>query len=177
MKNAERDRLVTENIKLVYYFYECLAKNDITVRYKDDIVSAGMLGLVKAANKFDNTRGIKFASFAGQCIRNEMYMFLRKLNKQIPHEISLNAVIGADKDGNELCLADVIEDEDHNPDDSVSRIILDEFLAKQKPIDKQILSAVFKGYKQREIAETVGMRQPTISKRIRKIKRNFKSEN
>lgn len=174
MENAECERLVTENIKLVYYFYESLAKNEITIRYKEDIVSEGMLGLVKAAKKYDATRGIKFATFAGQCIRNEMCMFLRKLNKQLPHEISLNTAIGADKDDNELCLADVLEDGDHNPEESISKTMLEEFLTKQQPIDKQILSAVFKGYKQREIADMVGMKQPTVSKRIRKIKGKFK---
>ncbi len=175
MTNAERDKLVTENVKLVYYFYEGLGKNDIIVRYKDDIVSEGMLGLVKAANKFDDTRGIKFASFAGQCIRNEMFMFLRKLNRQLPHETSLNSVIGTDKDGNELCLCDVLEDEDHNPDESVSKIMLEEFLAKQKPTDKQILSAVFKGYKQIEIAKTVGVQQSAISRRLKRIRNKAKN--
>jgi len=38
MEQLERDRLITDNVKLVNYIYEKLSKNQITLRYKDDIV-------------------------------------------------------------------------------------------------------------------------------------------
>ena len=82
MEQLERDRLITDNVKLVYYIYEKLSKNKITLRYKDDIVSEGMIGLIKAARNFDETKGCKFATFAARCIQNEMLMFLRSLNKR-----------------------------------------------------------------------------------------------
>jgi RNA polymerase sporulation-specific sigma factor len=47
----------------------------------DDVFSAGSLGLVKAANTFDVSRGFKFATYAARCINNEILMMLRKAPK------------------------------------------------------------------------------------------------
>jgi len=44
----------------------------------DDVFSAGSLGLVKAANTFDVSKGFKFATYAARCINNEILMMLRK---------------------------------------------------------------------------------------------------
>ena len=49
MTQFDRDKLVTDNLRLVYYLYEKLTKNPLTENYKDDIISEGMVGLVKAA--------------------------------------------------------------------------------------------------------------------------------
>ena len=73
MTQFDRDKLVTDNLRLVYYLYEKLTKNPLTENYKDDIISEGMVGLVKAANTFDNGRGIKFGTYASRCITNEMH--------------------------------------------------------------------------------------------------------
>ena len=108
MEQLERDRLITENIRLVYYVYEKLSKNDITVRYKDDIVSEGTLGLIKAARNFDGDKGYKFATYAVRCIRNEMLMFLRRLNRQVPYEISINTPIPRYNISCRRCTADAV---------------------------------------------------------------------
>ena len=39
---------------------------------RSELVSAGMLGLVEAADRFDATRGVPFAGFAVQRIRGEV---------------------------------------------------------------------------------------------------------
>ena len=48
--------------------YDKLSKNQITINHKEDIISEGMVGLVKAANKFDPDKGVKFSTFASSCI-------------------------------------------------------------------------------------------------------------
>lgn len=77
MTRSDRDKLVTDNLRLVYYLYEKLTKNKLTRQYKDDIISEGMVGLVKAAKTFDDKRKIKFGTYASRCITNEMLMFIR----------------------------------------------------------------------------------------------------
>lgn len=84
-----REKLITDNLRLVYFCYNKLQTNALTVRYKDDLISEGMLGLVKAANSFEPNRKTKFATYAIMCIRNQMLMFIRKLNKFAPYEVSL----------------------------------------------------------------------------------------
>ena len=176
MEQLERDRLITDNVKLVYYIYEKLSKNVLTISHKDDIVSEGMIGLIKAARNFDKTKGCKFATFAARCIQNEMLMFLRSLNKRASHEISLNTPIGKDWDGNELCLLDVLEDEHGNPEAEIDKSVFNAFMDKQKEKDKQLVAAICKGYSQKEIAKKLQVLQPTVSRRLSRLKKRAKTE-
>lgn len=168
-----REKLVTDNLRLVYFCYRKLQTNALTVRYKDDLISEGMLGLVKAANSFEPDIKTKFATYAIMCIRNQMLMFIRKVNKFMPYEVSLFKPIGHDNYGNELSLADIIEDETQVQEDAIERMELTEFTAKQKPIDQKILSALEIGYKQREIAAEIGISQSYVSRRIRKMRSRY----
>lgn len=176
MEQLERDRLVVENQKLVPYIYNKLAKNTITINYKDDIVSEGMVGLVKAANSFDPSKNTKFSTYESLCIRNEMLMYLRKLNRYVPYEISLYKPVGRDVDGSELCIGDIIVDDRYSDELAFTEIILNEFETKQKPIDRKILSGMKEGYKQKEIASILGMKQPTVSRHICKMRKEFRND-
>jgi len=44
---------------------------------KDDLVSAGLLGLLHAVNKFDASRNVRFETYAVSCIRGAVLEFLR----------------------------------------------------------------------------------------------------
>lgn len=169
------NELVTDNVKLVYFIYEKLSRNEITVRYKDDIVSEGMIGLVKAAKNFEPDKGFKFATYATCCIRNQMLMFLRKLNRQVPYEISLTTVVGKDKDGAELYLTDTLEAKNGNPEDGIERMIFDEFIIAQNEKDRIIVSMISKGYKQKDIGDKIGMKQSTVSRRISRLKKKYRN--
>ncbi len=174
MEQSEKNNLVVNNMKLVYYAFEKLAKNDITKRYKEDLISEGMIGLVKVAKFFDKSKGFKFNTFAMRCIKNEMFMFLRKLNKE-SCEISLYAPIHKDKDNNEICLVDIIGEENANPEMEIDKKVFLEFMEKQSVIDKKIILAICKGYTQKEIAKVLQMKQPTISRRVLKLKKKFQA--
>ena len=47
---------------------------------KEDMVSAAMVGLVDAANKFDPTKGVKFKTFAEYRVRGAVFDEMRKLD-------------------------------------------------------------------------------------------------
>ena len=77
--NHEQSTLVESNMNLVYYI---ISKYYPTYLYDEDIVQSGMLGLCKAAERFDDTKG-KFSTFAGRCIRNEINQeFIRRKPEQ-----------------------------------------------------------------------------------------------
>lgn len=156
MEQSKRDKLILDNQRLVYYLYEQLSKTDIVKSNKDDIVSEGMLGLIKAANTFDETKGYQFSTYAGLCIRNAMLMYIRKLNKHWHKEISLYTPIGEDSEGNQLCYADVIQSDGEDFGEGNNRILLRESIGKLPEKDKEIMLAVITGYKQREIAAMMG---------------------
>ena len=176
MEQSKRDKLILDNQRLVYHLYEQLSKTDIVKSNKDDIVSEGMLGLIKAANTFDETKGYQFSTYAGLCIRNAMLMYIRKLNKHWHKEISLYTPIGEDSEGNQLCYADVIQSDGEDFGEGNNRILLRESIGKLPEKDKEIMLAVITGYKQREIAAMMGVQQSSISRRIKRIKRKLKSE-
>lgn len=166
---STRDKLITDNMRLVYHMYGKIGDGPIKENYKEDIISEGMLGLCKAADTFDESRGVRFSTYAAMCIRNAMLMFIRKTSKHYPHEVSLNMVIGRDAEDSVLTLADVIEDE------IITRIMLKEFEEKQTPKDRRILREIRQGKKQREIGEIVGMSQAQVSRRIRKMREKFRN--
>jgi len=175
MKPCDREKLILDNMRLVYFMYEKLQKNDITVRYKEDLISEGMVGLCKAANSYDPDRGVRFTTYSSMCIRNEMLMFLRKLNRQVNAEVSLQDTIGYDADGRELTYEDIIEDESQSPDHFLADAIAKEFTEQQKPLDREILKALQSGHKQSEIGEMLGIKQPTVCRHIRAMKKQAKN--
>lgn len=71
-------------MRLVYHMYGKIGDGPIKENYKEDIISEGMLGLCKAAHTFDESRGVRFSTYAAMCIRNAMLMFIRK-TKSIFH--------------------------------------------------------------------------------------------
>ena len=60
---AERDRLVRENLAIVGYLVNEVARK-ATHLSRDDLASAGALGLVMAAETFDPSQGVPFGAFA-----------------------------------------------------------------------------------------------------------------
>jgi len=110
--SAEKEELVSKNMKLIHYVLKRLGVAPNTEMY-EDLESIGKIGLIKAAITFDKSKKNTFATYATTCIKNEIYMYFRKIKKQ-NDETSLDAPIGEDSDGNELTLEDIIEDDNSN---------------------------------------------------------------
>lgn len=94
---SARDKLITDNMRLVYHMYGKIGDGPIKENYKEDIISEGMLGLCKAADTFDESRGVRFSTYAAMCIRNAMLMFIRKTKK------AFSAGSFAIRDGRKRC--------------------------------------------------------------------------
>ena len=83
----------------------------ITDKDKDDILSIGIIGLMKAVDSYQISANNKLATYAARCIENEILMTLRA-NKNKRNLVHLQSPIATDKDGNEMELLDFIEDKD-----------------------------------------------------------------
>lgn len=68
-----RDRLVTANLRFVLSVAKMYTRDP---EIYQDLVSAGNIGLVYAASRFDYTKGFKFISYAVWHIRKEMIHYL-----------------------------------------------------------------------------------------------------
>ena len=92
--------IIEHNLRLVAHI---IKKYYSSSDEQDDLISIGTIGLIKAVNSFDNTKGIKFATYASKCIENEILMYYRSKRK-CSNEISINEPIDTDSEGNPLTL-------------------------------------------------------------------------
>ena len=106
--DKEKERLVVENMGLVYFN---LKKLEMLQNYLDyeDMVSIGMIGLIKAAITFDESKKFAFSSYASKCIKNEILMLYRK-EKKHENDISFNEPIVNQSVKQELTYESIIED-------------------------------------------------------------------
>ena len=96
--------LIERNLRLVAHIAKKYQNSDEDM---EDLISIGCIGLIKAIDTFDDRKG-RLATYACRCIDNELLMLLRG-KKKISREVSLFEPIGQDKEGNEIHLMDVIE--------------------------------------------------------------------
>ena len=110
---AARDKLIEHNLRLVAHI---IKKYYATQSDQDDLVSIGTIGLIKAVDTFDHTKGARLSSYAARCIENEVLMFFRN-NRKSAQDISIHEPIDTDSEGNALTLMDLIAVEDTISDD------------------------------------------------------------
>ena len=89
-----RDILIERNLRLVAHiakkYYAQNGEND-------DIISVGTIGLIKAIDSFDIEKGKRFATYAGKCLQNEIFMYFRT-RKKYALETTLSDAVEVDKD-------------------------------------------------------------------------------
>lgn len=99
-----RNILVEHNLRLVAHIVK---KYYSSANDYDDLISVGIVGLIKAINTFDFSKAKRLSSYASTCIQNEILMLFRNSRKN-QQEISLSEAVDTDKDGNNLVLMDLI---------------------------------------------------------------------
>lgn len=166
---AARNTLIEHNLRLVAHISK---KFDGVSNDKDDIISIGTIGLIKAINTFDMNKGTKLATYAARCIENEILMHLRATKKN-KGEVSLYDPIGVDKEGNEISLIDVLGTEPDVVLDIVqNNIEFQQMLKRIKYLgkrEKKVIELRFglaNGLRktQREIAKMLGISRSYVSR-------------
>ena len=103
-KNA-RNKLIEHNLRLVAHI---IKKYESKLVSNDDLISIGTIGLIKGVDTYSLDKGVKITTYCAKCIENEILMFFRSNNKY-SKDISMNEVIGYDKDGGEISMIDIIK--------------------------------------------------------------------
>jgi len=178
---AARGKLIEHNLRLVAHIVKKYYNN---VLEQEDLISVGSIGLIKAVETFDCTKGIRLATYASRCIENEILMYFRA-GKKSAQDVSFSEPIDTDKDGNPLTLIDVIAGNDTIADDldlkinseKLNNYIREVLECRERQIIAWRYGLVGDGMTQREVAEKLNISRSYVSriekKALEKLRARF----
>ena len=130
---SAREQFILHNMRLVAHVTK---KYSVNEDESEELISIGTVGLIKAVSSFKADYGSRFATYAIRCIENEILMYYRS-KKKTKSDVSLFEPIGTDKEGNQIQLMDVIENDDI---DVSNNILKNESIDKLNKYIKEVLS-------------------------------------
>ncbi|HYJ44965.1 MAG TPA: FliA/WhiG family RNA polymerase sigma factor [Pyrinomonadaceae bacterium] len=80
LTESERDALIESHLSLVKFVADRIAAKLPASVERDDLVSAGMIGLLDAVDKYDSSRGVMFKTYAEMRVRGAILDSLRDLD-------------------------------------------------------------------------------------------------
>lgn len=120
-----RQKLIEHNLRLVAHIAKKYASNQ---QDNEEYISIGTIGLIKGIDSFSEEKGFKLSTYCSRCVENEILMHLRS-SKKTQGDVSMNSVIGTDKDGNDMELIDIIEQDGIDPIDNIyNKVVTKEML-------------------------------------------------
>ena len=185
-REAKR-KLVEHNMRLVAHVAKKYYNSEDDM---EDMISIGTIGLLKAVDTYNPGKGSKLATYAARCIDNELLMYFRGKKKRAK-DISRYEPIGRDKEGNQIHLFDVLEEEtvdvveqmEHEKDLATLRRLLPSVLSDR---EYQIISMRYgigrnAHITQREAAQRLGISRSYVSriekKALGKLREAFFAQN
>jgi RNA polymerase sporulation-specific sigma factor len=157
-----RNILVERNLRLVAHI---MKKYYTQTADQEDLISIGTIGLIKGISTFDDSKGVRLATYAARCVENEILMYFRG-QKKSSQDVSLSDYIDTGNDGAVLSLMDVVsEDEDLLETISDREILRALEAAVYRKLSEQERQVIVLRYglegkrplRQREVAEVTGI--------------------
>ena len=115
-----KNKIIEHNLRLVAHIVK---KYTSVPEDQDDLISIGTIGLIKGVNTFNDSKGIKLATYVSKCIENEILMYFRS-KKKSAQDISISEPIDSDSEGNPLTLMDIIFIEDDTAEKIDEQLII-----------------------------------------------------
>ena len=178
-----RNILIEHNLRLVAHIVK---KYEHSKEDSDDLISIGTIGLIKGIDSYSYKHGTRITTYCARCIENEILMLFRN-NKKQKNEVYLQEPIGVDKEGNEICLIDVLSSERDSVIDKVeSKLEIKSLYRKMKEVlTKREYNIIIMRYglddgrnrTQREIAGLLNISRSYVSriekKALKKLKKSL----
>ncbi|MEG2232593.1 MAG: sigma-70 family RNA polymerase sigma factor [Bacilli bacterium] len=187
MQNGDeeaRKNLIKHNLRIVVKIaYKFQSRIDLPI---EDLISIGSFGLIKAIDNFDISRNVKLSTVAYLYIENtfKRHIYLSKMQKRDnSNDISLQAKIYENKDGDGITLEESIEDDGSPIEEIILQTIRDERIKnilKRLTKDEQKLLLMRYGiidginYTLEDIAQVQGVTRERIRQKEAKALKKLK---
>lgn len=132
----------------------------------EDMFQTGTIGLLKAINTFDTSKGYQFSTYAFSIVRNELLMAFRKSKRSVMAAFSLDddADIG---NGESIPYAEMIADDKDYEEVVVNSMLAQQIFESLGTREKHIFTMFFvENRTQCEISEALGISQSYVSRII-----------
>lgn len=158
------DKLIKDNIKLVYYVIHKLG-----LRIDDDLVSEGRLALIIAAKGYSPDKGVKFSTYATKTIRGYLLTYVNRKS----------SIIKPLRNGNKYIQAPMVDIEDDilweiawTEDDEImeSKIFVDDFIKSLSKREQIVVNGLLKDKTQAEIGKELSISQVQVYRIINVIR-------
>ena len=184
----KRDKMIYNNIGLVPFTYNKYFRRSCDPKIMEDLIQVGYLGLIKAVDKFEESRNVKFSVFAINIIKQCMIRGVNNLSYALGTRNKRNGELGEsnalpfshfdsqDKSGEEVNIIEIkyYKDEDVRLDDMVIKIY-NEFKNSLSELDLAILERLEKDMKQTDIAKELHTSQKKVSIHKRRMQNELKA--
>lgn len=160
-----KEQMILSNHKIVFSVMQNLS---IPV-FDEDMFQTGVIGLLKAINTFDASKGYQFSTYAFSIVRNELLMTFRKGKRSVKAAFSLddNADIG---NGESTPYAEMIADRKNYEEDVVNSMLARQIFEGLSLREKRIFTMFFvENRTQCEISKALGISQSYVSRIIRNM--------
>ena len=172
----KRDKMIYNNIGLVPFTYNKYFRRSCDPKIMEDLIQVGYLGLIKAVDKFEESRNVKFSVFAINIIKQCMIRGVNNLSYALGTRNKRNGELGEsnalpfshfdsqDKSGEDVNIIEIkyYKHEDIKLDDMVIKTYI-KFRKSLSGLDLAILERLEKGMKQMDIAKDLHICQKNVS--------------
>lgn len=165
-----KEQLVLNNVGMVGIVLKSLNLNV----FDEDLFATGLLGLVKAVNKFDFEKGFSFSAYATRVISNEILISFRKKRVSVSFSLDELKDIG---NGEEVSYADIIPADANIEDDVVANTLVSQVLGNLPKRERKVIDLIsFQGKDQKETADIIGISQAQVSRILKNARNKCKKE-
>ncbi len=176
-----REKLIIHNIRLVLHEVSTKFKN--TLCDKKDLVSIGLIGLLKAVDTYDVSKGFDITTYASRCIDNEILTYLKKI-KKYQNVTSIDDTTFHSKNGSTLKIEDQLNDDTDIAFEYETRDtyrVVRNIVEQLPPKDKRIITTRFGFYDDKvhtyqELADKFQISTSKVSKDLRRIRKVIKEQ-
>lgn len=160
-----KEQMVLVNYRIVFSVMQNLGVpvND------EDMFQTGIIGLLKAIDTFDSSKGYSFSTYAFPIVRNELLMSFRKSKKSVKAAISLddNVDIG---NGESVPYAELMADGRDYEKDVINSMLVQQIFGTLNLREKRIFIMFFVENKtQCEISKEMKLSQSYVSRIIKNM--------